>query len=176
TPTLIRVGRKCIAAFQKGVALAQASGTQLVVTPPMLCQDASPDAQYFGHWATTPSFFSFPSGGEIVWVGVNHGTLGSATYSSVAVQAPSQDQSTLSQLDMNGSATPFLAGAGVPAAASSDFYVVSFNAACAKGSSNCLYAPANTALGLVERLYLAPITATMPDYTDIIPTLWLTFN
>lgn len=162
-------GRDCIAAFQAGVALAQASGTRLVVTPNMRCLNNSPDADYFGSQPV-----SFPLGGEIVLVGVNHGVLGSSTHSSVALQSPSQYEAALSHLDLSGSATPFITG--LPSGTSSDFYVASFNEACAKGSSNCIYAPGEINLNLVERAYLSPITATMPDYTDIFTSTWLVFN
>lgn len=181
-----RQGRSCIAAFRNGVALAEQSGTPLIVTDAMLCEEASPDAAYFGilsYSDTIPQSgstgpisrpISFPSGGEIVWVGVNHGTLGSVTYSSVSLQQPDQYANALANVDLEGSATPFLGS--VPAAAGSDFYVVSIKEACTQGSANCLYAPGDTELYLLERAYLSSPTATGPDYTDLVPSVWLVFN
>jgi hypothetical protein len=165
-------GRRCIAAFQAGVAKAEQLGKHLLVTSSMSCADASPDAAYYG-----PPFggsFAYPSGGEVVWIGVNHGTLGSATYSNLAVQSPSQYVAALTNVDLNGSAAPFIGT--LPAASADDFYVASVSASCQAGSTKCLYAPGDTQLILDERAYLAPSTATMPDYTDIVPSVWLIFG
>ncbi len=166
-------GRNCINAYAEGVALAEQNGTQLVLTNAMNCVDGSPDAAYYG-----PKFgrkLSYPTGGELVWVGINHGTLGSSDYSSLSVQQPSANVAGLTNTQLAGSASPYL-GDSIPTSAAPYFYVVSFSTACAAGSQNCLYLPGGENVTLDERAYLAPLTATQPDYTDIIPSVWLIFN
>jgi hypothetical protein len=166
-------GRKCINAYAQGVALAQQTGTQLVLTTAMNCEDGSPDAAYFGQRFGTE--LSYPKGGELVWVGINHGTLGSSDYSNLAVQEPAPDAAGLTNTQLAGSAAPYL-GDTIPSSAAPYFYVVSFSAACAAGSQNCMYLPGGRNVTLDERAYLAPLTATQPDYTDIIPSVWLIFG
>jgi hypothetical protein len=165
-------GRRCINAYAQGVALAEQTGTQLVLTNAMNCEDGSPDAAYYG--VAFNQRLSYPAGGELVWVGVNHGTLGSSDYSSLAVQEPAADVAGLVNTQLAGSAAPYL-GATIPPSAAPYFYVASFSTSCTTGSQYCLYLPGGEDVVLDERAYLAPLTATQPDYTDIIPSVWLLF-
>jgi hypothetical protein len=166
-------GRKCINAYAQGVALAQQTGTQLVLTTAMNCEDGSPDAAYYGLRFGTQ--LSYPKGGELVWIGINHGTLGSSDYSNIAVQEPSADAAGLTNTQLAGSAAPYL-GDTIPSSAAPYFYVVSLSTACVAGGQNCMYLPGSRVVTLDERAYLAPLTATQPDYTDIIPSVWLIFG
>jgi hypothetical protein len=166
-------GRKCIDAYAQGVAQAEQTGTQLVLTNAMICLDGSPDAAYYG--VKFHRNLSYPTGGELVWVGINHGTLGSADYSSLAVQKPSANVAGLLNTQLAGSAAPYLDDT-IPPAAAPYFYVTSFSASCTNPNQYCLYLPGGEDVVLDERAYLAPLTATQPDYTDIIPSVWLIFN
>jgi hypothetical protein len=165
-------GRRCINAYAQGVALAEQTGTQLVLTNAMNCEDGSPDAAYYG--VAFNQRLSYPAGGELVWVGINHGTLASSDYSSLAVQEPPADVAGLVNTQLAGSAAPYL-GAAIPPSAAPYFYVASFSTSCTTGSHYCLYLPGGEDVVLDERAYLAPLSATQPDYTDIIPSVWLIF-
>jgi hypothetical protein len=163
-------GRSCIQVFNNNVAVAKASSPpdQSIIAKTPTCAGDSPDADYFGVSAT------LPAGGEIVVVGINHGTLGSGVYSNIAIQQPSQYGKALTNADLDESATAFLGR--LPLAVASDFYVASLSNNCAQGGPYCIPAPENTPLQLVERVYLSPVTATKPDYTDIIPSVVLVFQ
>ena len=168
-------GRYCIAQFNSNLQRSEQSNNPSYIDNTPLCSADSPDADYL--W-TGSANVTLATGGQIVIVGINHGTLGSGTYSSIALQQPVNDSGNyavaMTNLILNGSASAFLGS--IPVDAGSDFYVASFQEDCAN-ISFCRVAPPSapgsvTPLTFVERNYLGPTTGTMPAYSDIfVPTL-----
>ncbi len=168
-------GRYCIAQFNSNLQLSAQSNDPSYINNTPLCSGDSPDADYI--WTGTANV-TLATGGEIVIVGINHGTLGSGTYSSIALQQPINASGNyafaMTNLILNGSASAFLGS--IPVDAGSDFYVATFQEDCTNVPF-CRTAPASVPssvmpLTLVERNYLGPTTGTMPAYSDIfVPTL-----
>ena len=168
-------GRYCIAQFNSNLQTSEQSNNPSYIDNTPLCSGDSPDADYI--W-TGSANVTLAAGGEIVIVGINHGTLGSGTYSSIALQEPVNASGNyavaMTNLILDGSASSFLGS--IPLDAASDFYVATFQENCTNVPF-CRTAPASVPgavmpLTFVERNYLGPTTGTMPAYSDmVVPTL-----